>query len=131
MTTAINDMYRAILSGKNPIDFTQKLPPIDYDIDKKAWRVRAFYANYPYVYTYKDGDRNPYQDSWLDEYKEIHDWCHTNCIGKWRTDSHRVIPFADGANNTDYIFNDVGGWDCIFFAFINEADYIWFVTRWA
>jgi hypothetical protein len=114
-------------------NWKQYFHTFDPDINRNAYRVRAFYANYNYYHTFKDGAIAPFQDhtDWLNTYKEVQAWCDTNCKGKWRTDIHRVIPDPSPVHNgPDYFLNDITGWDFIFFAFMDDADYIWFVTRW-
>lgn len=110
----------------------------DSDINKMSDRIKAYYMNYPYVYVINPGTSAVFtsHSNWEDAYMELKLWCDTNVNGKWRNDIHRVLPsnyFTDPRNADrpdDYIMNDIGGYDFVFFAFMNEADYIWFVTRW-
>ena len=58
-------------------------------------------------------------------------WCEKNCKGKHRYDIHRVVlENSDITINNDYWFNDLGGYDYLFFAFEKEEDYAWFCLRW-
>ena len=61
-------------------------------------------------------------------YQDIQDWCEKNCRFRHRADIHRVWK---GQHDTDYKFNDIGGLDYVFFAFMDERDYILFLLRWA
>jgi hypothetical protein len=54
------------------------------------------------------------------------EWCEQNCQGKWRNDWHRG--FWDHHGN--YELNSIGGGDMMFFAFKEDADYIWFNLTW-
>lgn len=111
----------------------------DPDINKWANTTKAYYMNYPYVYVIKDSTSEAFSgySDWSDGYHNLKEWCKSNCVGKWRTDIHRVLPnnyFTDpynADNPDDYTINDIGGYDFIFFSFMEDSDYIWFVTRWA
>lgn len=109
----------------------------DIDINRHADRIKDYYLGYPYIYIFKDTTKeifNKHRD-WIDGYKELESWCGKHCIGKYRSDIHRVWPQTsidfDGNTETEYHFNDIGGHDFLFFAFKHEFDYIWFTTRWS
>lgn len=108
----------------------------DFDINKKADTIKDFYIGYPYVYIFKDTSKEVFTKhyDWIDGYKELEDWCQNNCVAKFRSDIHTVhvqtnLDF-DGNIEVEYFFNGLGH-DYLFFAFKNDTDYIWFITRWA
>lgn len=107
----------------------------DPDINCSASAIESYYMNYPYVYVIKDPTPEAFQkyDDWLEGYVKLKNWCDNNCAGKWRSDVHRVYPnnFFTGTHTAkEYVMNDIGGYDFIFFAFKNEKDYLWFTMRW-
>jgi len=117
------------LKKQGYINWKQYFHDMDPDINKRTSTTKDFYGNYNYVYVIKEYAANDIVD--------MQDWCENNCVGKWRMDSHRVLPnnYFTQPNEVDdthnYIFNDIGGWDFMFFAFMDDTDYVWFVTRWA
>jgi len=121
---------------KNWAEYNYRFDP---DINKWAQTTKTFYMNYPYIYVFKDATSEAFSGypDWTDGYENLKQWCNSNCVGKWRSDIHRVLPsnfFTDPHNvdsSEDYSMNDIGGYDFIFFAFMEDADYIWFVTRWS
>ncbi len=118
---------------KNWAEYNDRFDP---DINKWAYTTNAYYMNYPYVYVFKNFTSDAFIEyhDWADAYHSLKDWCNSNCVGKWRSDMHRVLPnnfFTDPHNAAiDHTMNDIGGYDFVFFAFMDDADYIWFVTRW-
>ena len=76
---------------------------------------------YKIVYDYGPG-------GYRDGYHDIHDWCKEQCENKFRVDVLRVIwnQWVD-----DWVENEIGGADYVFFAFKNETDYMNFLLRWA
>ena len=110
----------------------------DTDINKGAYNARGYYFGYPYVHCIENPKHYGYE--LIQDYgpggarygfNEILDWCQKNCTGKNRADVLRVFhhdSYEDRIEN--YCINDLGGLDLVFFAFKNEVDYIWFVTRW-
>ena len=65
--------------------------------------------------------------SWERGLVTMKDWCQENCQDKWRDDFHRVIKdYWD-----EWICNEIGGGDVLFFAFKSEQDCLWFTLRWA
>ena len=108
------------------------LPPEDPNFNRMASRVKDMYHGYKYIYRAEaasfyqvrydygpGGVRFNFQDS--------ADWCRENLIDKFRVDFLRVI--QDSYNDEWYI-NEIGGGDYVFFAFMNEQDYLWFRLKW-
>jgi hypothetical protein len=114
----------------------------DTDVIRYADKVSDFYSNYKYVYccdfplshyAYKCiGDYGP--GGLTFGYNEIADWCEEKCRFKYRVDIHRVAKQTglgiNGEEYPDWWFNDIGGTDYVFFAFMNEQDYLLFKLRW-
>ena len=102
----------------------------DPDVGFRARWAHTFYHGYPYIVPLDpEGLRDygmlgvlPYHDL-VDQMTE---WCEQNCTGKWRNDWHRG--FWDTQGN--YEFNGIGGGDIMFFAFKEDADYMWFKLTW-
>ena len=50
-------------------------------------------------------------------------------------DIHRVFKQTgigiNGDTDEDYWFNDIGGFDYVYFAFQNEQDFLHFLLRWS
>ena len=102
----------------------------DPDVGYMARWAHTYYHGYPHVLpidpdkfiNWVRGGRHPYHEL-VDNMME---WCEQNCQGKWRNDWHRG--FWDGQGN--YELNSIGGGDIMFFAFKEEADYMWFTLTW-
>jgi hypothetical protein len=104
----------------------------DADIGPLARWAHTYYHGYPHILPVEPQNlrNNSPGAVWLNYYIEIEEmgeWCEKNCLGKWRNDWHRG--FWDGQGN--YEFNGIGGGDTMFFAFKEEADYIWFTLMWS
>lgn len=104
----------------------------DPRINLYANKISEFYFNYSIVHAFTDVI--PFSrgyDDWLIALKDMSNWCEKNCKGKHRYDIHRVVlENSDITINNDYWFNDLGGYDYLFFAFEKEEDYAWFCLRW-
>jgi hypothetical protein len=114
----------------------------DPDIVRYADKVSDFYKNYKYVYMCEHGTAH-YAYSVVHDcgpgglvfgYEEMRDWCESKCRFKYRVDIHRGLKQTGlGINGEEYpewYFNDIGGRDIVFFAFMDEQDYLMFRLRW-
>ena len=81
----------------------------DPDVCVYAPRVRDYYRGYPYVIACDIS---------------MYDWCNKNCTDRFRTDIHRVTKsrYITG----DWDFDEMGGYDTLFYAFKQEQDFIMF-----
>jgi hypothetical protein len=114
----------------------------DTDIVRHADKVSDFYQHYKYVYMCEGGTAH-YAYSVVHDYgpgglvfgyEEMRDWCESKCRFKYRVDIHRGLKQTGlGINGEEYpewYFNDIGGSDLVFFAFMDEQDYLLFKLRW-
>ena len=114
----------------------------DPDIVRYADKVSDFYKNYKYVYMCEHGTAH-YAYSVVRDYgpgglvfgyEEMRDWCESKCRFKYRVDIHRGLKQTglgiNGEEYPEYYFNDIGGSDLVFFAFMDEQDYLMFRLRW-
>jgi hypothetical protein len=107
----------------------------DPDIELYANDLDDFYKGYPYVYvSLPNPDHYAYKllydygpGGYRYGYHEIGEWCNEHIRWNYRVDMHRV--WRD--NSGRYSFNDIGGYDIIFFAFKNEKDFTHFLLRWS
>jgi hypothetical protein len=95
-------------------------------INRRANTITYFYHGYPYVvripYSLYTGD-------WHDGIESLTRWCEKHCKEKWRHDWHRVYcTLLNGTISeiTDDL-NDMGGSDFMYFAFLCQKDYNWFI----
>lgn len=99
-----------------------------------ADRVKDYYKGYKYISLFTSS-RPMYEEygDWLQGLTAIKDWCDNNCSGHWRCDIHRVIQhtgvFMNGSE-IEWVMNDIGGHDILFFAFDDDRDYMLFMLRW-
>lgn len=105
----------------------------DPDIGFRARWAHTFYHGYPHIFPLDPQGLRDYGFSGVHPYHDLCDkmmeWCEQNCQGKWRNDWHRG--FWDHQGNYEvYELNGIGGGDIMFFAFKEEADYIWFKLTW-
>lgn len=102
----------------------------DPDVGYLARWAHTFYFGYPYVFPLSPTGYVNFGMHGLLPYVEASDkmaiWCEQNCQGKWRNEWLRGIWDHQG----NYEFNEIGGGDTMFFAFKEEADYIWFNLTW-
>lgn len=104
----------------------------DPRIRHNANTVKDFYCGYPYIFAidwkcYK----NEYWKQFTDKHKgfgELNQWCKDHNM-EFRSDIHRVSS-SPSANNYHYVFDEIGGGDCMFFAFEKSEDYSWFALKW-
>lgn len=104
----------------------------DPGINLRATQIDEYYCGYPYWHVMTD--RNCYAYTLLYDYGpggfrygyyDIVDWCKENLKHKHRTDLLRVVC------NKKWYINELSGSDCLFFAFKEEKDYIWFLMKWS
>lgn len=105
-----------------------------------AHSITDFYSvTYPYVFSISwhcyDNEfwsmfkADPYQGG-----EFLAEWCRANCVQRFRWDYHRVSVRSNiqhGAHlSSDYVFDEMGGGDVLFFAFENSQDFCLFSLRW-
>jgi hypothetical protein len=98
----------------------------DPDVGFRARWAHTFYYGYPQILPIEPNGIALYGLKYHDLIDKMMEWCEQNCQGKWRNDWHRG--FWDGQGN--YELNSIGGGDMMFFAFKEDADYIWFNLTW-
>lgn len=98
----------------------------DKDIGPMARWAHTFYHGYPNIFPLQT-NTPPHVASYHELSDKMVEWCEQNCQGKWRNDWHRG--FWDTQGN--YELNSIGGGDIMFFAFNEEADYVWFTLVWS
>ena len=107
----------------------------DNDVERYAHHIEHFYKGYPYVYMCEENP-NHYGYQLLADYgpggqyfgfNEMLDWCEEKIRWGYRCDIHRVYKNYDD----NYVLNDIGGFDIVFFAFKREQDYTHFILRWS
>jgi hypothetical protein len=100
----------------------------DPDYNMRASRVKDIFQGYPYIHTYELPSGSPWNEfgDWLEGLTVINGWCDASCKDKWRENIHRVMQ----DERSDWVINELGGSDMLFFAFKNERDYLMFVLRW-
>jgi hypothetical protein len=102
----------------------------DPDVGYMARWTHTYYHGYPYVFPHEPSGYKDFGFHGVHPYVENSDkmavWCEKNCRGKWRNDWHR----GDWDHQGNYEFNGISGSDIMFFAFKEEADYIWFRLVW-
>jgi hypothetical protein len=114
----------------------------DPDVVRHADKVSDFYSKYNYVYRCDGHNHYAYQcigdygpGGLRFGYEDMRDWCELKCRFKYRMDINRVYRQTgldiNGDTHEDWWFNDIGGSDFVFFAFMNEQDYIMFKLRWS
>lgn len=139
---------RAFLKKYSCVSWKQYNKRYDPDINKHEYSVKRFYKGYRYIFAPTDHNHYAYQLLYdygpaghRCGYHEMIDWCETNCSEKNRCDIHRVTrakgftysEFNDTmtwSDTDDFVLNDLGGQDILFFAFKNEKDLLWFKLRW-
>ena len=94
----------------------------DPDFSYMSTKIKSIYHGYAHIVI---PDERKYR--W-DEYDTIVDWCKERCVGKWRSDVHRVI--YDKWNG-GWELNGIGGSDYMFFAFKDPKDATLFLLRWS
>lgn len=103
----------------------------DKDIGPIAILAHTFYHGYPYIFPLDPQGFRDYGMLGILPYHDLADqmveWCEKNCQGKWRNDWHR----GNWDHQGNYELNGISGGDIVFFAFKEEADYIWFTLVWS
>ncbi len=109
---------------------------IDTDTNQRATRITDWYCGYPYVMTFTDplGDIWTKHGDWLQGLAVVNQWCKENLKHGYRYDIHRVISQGaiglDNVADYEWEINEIGGLDFVFFAFKDEADFLWFSLKW-
>jgi hypothetical protein len=106
----------------------------DKDIGPRQNNAKTFYYGYPYLFVTPDKrDKRGMgiaflEGGWsVETVDQMIEWCEKNCKGKWRNDWLRG--FWSSYNN-EFLINEIGGEDYMFFAFKEKSDYIWFNLVW-
>lgn len=107
----------------------------DPDVFYPACNVKYFYHGYQYFTPIENADNLVYKwDLGYDGSAVVDDWCKENLAGKYRFDFLRVFqqtPIGlDGAGESEWWINEIGGRDYIFFACQNPQDFFMFQLRW-
>jgi len=100
----------------------------DPDRNESASRIKDYYHGYPYIVVFESSQGDPWTryPSWVQAYNAIQEWCHLNCDSKFRSDIHRVIKDCWG----NWVLNDIGGSDALFFVFKDVNDAFMFKLKW-
>ena len=137
------DFYRhAAFLKKHDLTEEQYQRQFDTDINPRAYRVSDYYHGYPHVYVFTSTRVQPFtlSDNWIDAYNDMTAWCKAHCHDKWRHDILRVVKqtglsqVGDGIEmikTPEWLLSDIGGGDCLFFAFKDSKDYAHFLLRWS
>ena len=101
----------------------------DDGVNNRAHTITDFYPGYPYVvqcpYHSKIGTTFVNAASFQDFDTTVAEWMKNNITNKYRIDFHRVF-----SHNGVDSFNDIGGLDNMYVAFIDEKDALWFSLSW-
>ena len=114
----------------------------DPDRNIRADRVKDYYHGYDYVYCLDYREHHAYQllydygpGGHRYGYEDIMDWCEANLAYKNRMDILRVFkqtPIGlNGAQESEWWINEIGGGDYVFFACQDPEDFFIFKMRWA
>lgn len=114
----------------------------DPDYNYNADRVKNFYHGYPYWHVFENGSHHCYKllydhgpGGHRYGYHDIQDWCKENAQHKFRMDFLRVFeqtPIGlNGAEETEWWINEIGGGDHVFIAFKDPEDFFMFKLRWS
>lgn len=101
----------------------------DADVGPHARWAHTYYHGYNHIFPLdpqKFSDYVTRDRSYHSLVEQMIEWCEQNSKGKWRNDWQRG--FWDYGGN--YEFNEISGLDVMFFAFKEEADYVWFKLTW-
>lgn len=102
----------------------------DPDVGFRARWAHTFYHGYPHLVPIEPQGLRDYGPNGVHPYHDLcekmMEWCEQNCQGKWRNDWHR----GNWDHQGNYELNGISGGDIMFFAFKEEADYIWFKLTW-
>jgi hypothetical protein len=101
----------------------------DPDINDRAISIKDYYHGYPYFYCFEDRKHEIYYwDVAIDGVYVTNKWCKENLTGMFRFDFHRATKAPSTAN--EWVTNELGGGDYIFFACKDPKDYTLFLLRW-
>lgn len=101
----------------------------DPDCNKCATRLKDFYQGYKFVHCFENFKHEVYHwDIAVDGIYVMTLWCKEHFKGKFRFDIHRAINFPSTGNQ--WVMNDIGGIDYIFFACQDPEDYFVFKLQW-
>ena len=94
-------------------------------LKRNAKSVKGFYKGYPYIVQWENGKewRNSNMDAAIV-------WCQENCKGNFTTHIHRVTKTSSFGTENEWIFDEIGGTDYCFWAFIDESDAVMFSLVW-
>lgn len=105
----------------------------DPDYQPRADRVKDYYHGYQHIVQFTTARGDPWTrfGTWLEGLEAIHKWCDDNCEDKWRHDILRVIEVKDFFREEyEWVVNEIGGGDVLFFAFKNDHDAFLFKLTW-
>lgn len=114
----------------------------DPDRNQRANAVKDYYFGYPRVYVWHNSNGLPWSqyNGWSECYKAMNIWCKENCKAKWRQDilrTSRQISWQRQSDDTllqthtdEWVLDDLGGGDCLFYAFKSNKDYVNFLLKW-
>jgi hypothetical protein len=103
----------------------------DPDINNISTRIRDYYHGYNYVYCFENTETSIYDwDLGYSGLGEVELWCQSNLSSKYRFDFHRVYKQtgigSDGSTESEWVINEIGGGDYIFFACKDPEDFVIF-----
>ena len=111
----------------------------DPRVNRGASRIRDYYHGYPYYHALSDPDSAHYSVAYTAEnmfrfgFEDVYDWCQENLQGRFRYDFLRISDW-NGATTSlgiaEWETSEFGSFDCVFFAFEREDDYLLFALRW-
>jgi hypothetical protein len=138
------DFYRhAAFLKKTGMTEEQYQRNFDDDRNPRADRVDDYYFGYRHVYVFTSTRVPPFTlyPDWSRAYDAMTTWCQTNCQDKWRHDILRVSKkrlwhntesgTMEASDSGEWIVDEMGGGDCLFFAFKDSKDYSMFLLRWS
>jgi hypothetical protein len=109
----------------------------DTKIVKNSSNTRDFYKGYPYIIQCRHDSKvgRLYQYQWNTFNEELTMWMKEHCKHGFRIDFHRTSPgsgiTAAGVwDNRLDVFDELGGGDFLYAAFVDEQDSMWFALNW-
>lgn len=138
------DFYRhAAFLKKMDMSEEQYQRTFDPDRNPRADVVADYYCGYPHVYVFTSTRVAPFTlfPDWMSGYTAMTTWCDTQCKGKYRQDILRASKkrlwhnteqgTMESSESGEWIIDELGGGDCLFFAFKDSKDYSHFLLRWS
>jgi hypothetical protein len=122
--------WERMLAQRSYSSWEQYLRRNDVDFDICGKTVREQFCGFAYVAKVDHCNlETHFEPLWgpVEYSSHILEWCEHNCRGKYRHHWERVIQ----DHNDQYLPNDIGGTDELFFGFKDERDYLMFVLRWS